>query len=55
MKEYMAYVDEILYEFEGQLSIRDIYNMTYKEIGYLREHRNKLRTAKGPSKLSGLL
>ena len=38
----MFFVDDILYEFGGQLSINDIYNLTYKELGYLREHRHQL-------------
>ena len=45
----MGYVDTILDEFHGQLSIQDIYHMTYKEIGYLRKHRIELNKAKGPS------
>ena len=47
----MAYVDQILYEFEGQLSVNDIYNMTNKELEYLRRHRLKIREAraKNPS------
>jgi len=32
-------VDEVLHEFRGELRIEDIYKMTYKELGYLREHR----------------
>lgn len=28
-------------EFDGHLSISDIYNMTYKEIDILRKHRRK--------------
>jgi hypothetical protein len=30
---------ETLELFRGQLSISDIYNMTYKELGYLRKFR----------------
>lgn len=47
----MGFVDEILYEFKGQLSISDIYHMTHKELGYLRKHRQKLRelAAKKPT------
>lgn len=37
----MALIDDILYEFRGQIRIEDIYNMTYKELGYLREHRQE--------------
>ena len=39
-------VDDILFEFRGQLSIQDIYHMTYKELGYLREHRRTLLSNK---------
>ena len=38
----MGMVDSILYEFKGQLSISDIYNMTYKELYYLKQHREEL-------------
>ena len=38
----MALVDEVLFEFRGQLSLNDIYHMTYKELGYLREHRREM-------------
>ena len=31
MKQYMEFVDDVLYEFDGQLSFSDIKNMTYKE------------------------
>lgn len=41
MKHFMEFVDDVLYEFDGQLSYSDIKNMTYKEIGYLRAHRKK--------------
>lgn len=34
-------MDDVLDEFDGQLSYHDILHMTYKEIGYLREHRRK--------------
>lgn len=44
----MEYVDTILDEFDGQLSYDDICHMTYKEIGYLRLHRAKLKKEKGP-------
>ena len=37
----MAMVDDVLYEFKGQLSLDEIYHMTYKELGYLREHRRE--------------
>lgn len=42
----MAMVDEVLFEFRGQLRIEDIYNMTYKELGYLREHRREMMSDK---------
>ena len=45
----MGYVDMVLDEFDGQLSITDIYNMTYKEIGYLRKHRQELNKKKQPN------
>jgi len=37
----MGLIDDVLYEFKGQLRIEDIYQMTYKELGYLREHRRE--------------
>lgn len=42
----MGMIDDVLWEFRGQLSLNDIYNMTYKELGYLREHRRTLLTNK---------
>ena len=45
----MAYVDDILDEFSGQISINDIYHMTYKELGYLRKHRRELNKKKNQS------
>jgi hypothetical protein len=40
----MGLVDDILYEFRGQLRLEDIYRLTYKELAYLREHRmNRLK------------
>ena len=42
----MAMIDEVLFEFRGQLTISDIYNMTYKELGYLREHRREMMSNK---------
>jgi len=42
----MAFVDTVLDEFNGQLSKNDIYTMTYKELEYLRKHRQKIREAK---------
>ena len=44
----MSYVNIVLDEFDGQLSINDIYHMTYKEIGYLRKHREELNKKKQP-------
>ena len=38
----MALVDEVLFEFRGQLSVSDIYQMTNKELSYLREHRREM-------------
>ena len=46
----MAMVDEILFEFRGQLSLDDIYHMSYKELGYLREHRRKMLSNKDVQK-----
>ena len=37
----------MLDEFDGQLSYTDIMHMTYKEIGYLRKARAKLKEKKG--------
>lgn len=45
----MNYIDQVLYDFNGQLSINDIYHMTYKEIGYMRNHRRKLIEERGPT------
>lgn len=45
----MGYIDQVLYDFGGQLSIQDIYHMTYKEIGYMRQHRKKLIAERGPT------
>lgn len=42
----MNFVDDVLNEFEGQLSYETILHMTYKELGYLRKHRAKIREAK---------
>lgn len=41
MKQYMEYIDDILYEFDGQISVSEIKQLTYKELGYLRAHRKK--------------
>lgn len=50
----MAYVDEVLDEFSGQLTIDQIYHMTYKEIGYLRKHRKELNRRKEKSDPLGM-
>ena len=34
-------VDDVLMEFDGHLSITDIFNLTYKELDILRTHRRK--------------
>lgn len=44
----MCYVDAVIDEFDGQLSLQDIYHMTYKELGYMRKHREKMNKEKGP-------
>lgn len=44
IQAFMGLVDDVLYEFKGQLRLEDIYRLTYKELSYLREHRlNKLK------------
>lgn len=56
----MYMVDEVLHEFKGELSLQDIYGMTYKELGYLREHRAKMlsdpnvQKAEAASRLLGI-
>lgn len=42
----MSYVAETLEIFNGQLSLDDIYNHTYKELDLLRKHRLVIRDAK---------
>lgn len=42
----MKTINEVLDEFDGQLSYQDIYSMTYKELGYLRLHRAELKKVK---------
>ena len=51
IQDLYDYIDQILYEFDGQLSLNDIYNTTFKEIAYLRKHRLKIREerAKNPT------
>lgn len=44
----MGLVNDVLDEFDGQLSIHDIGQMTYKELGYLRKHRQELNKKKQP-------
>lgn len=39
IESLMAFVDTVLYEFKGQLSYNDILHMSFKELGYLRKHR----------------
>jgi hypothetical protein len=50
----MGWVDEILDEFSGQIKISEIYESTYKEIGYLRKHRKLLNEKKNKSDPMGL-
>ena len=48
---------ETLDLFDGQLSLDDIKNSTYKELGYLRKHREALklrRSRSGEGALSAL-
>lgn len=42
----MYEIDNILEEFNGQISISDILNLTLKELAYLRQHRQKLNDKK---------
>lgn len=46
IESVLGYIDQVLYEFQGQLSITDIKGMTYKELGLLRKHRLKLNHAR---------
>ena len=39
MESYYDYVVHTLELFKGQLSLSDIYNSTYRELGYLRRRR----------------
>lgn len=55
MKQYMEFVDDILYEFDGQLSVADIKAMTYKELGYLRAHRKAHHPREADALAKGLL
>ncbi len=45
----MRLINDVLDEFDGQLSMDDIYKMTYKELGYLRMHRKELKTRQASS------
>lgn len=49
MEDVYGYIDDVLYEFDGQLKYHDILNMTYKEIGYLMKHRKALKEKLGPT------
>lgn len=42
----MYEIDNILDEFNGQVSIQEILNLTLKELAYLRQHRGKLNLKK---------
>lgn len=44
----MEEIDVILDEFNGQLSYSDILHMTYRELSYLRKHREQMNAKKGP-------
>lgn len=50
----MGLVDDVLYEFKGQLTLQDIYSLTYKELGYLREHRHNRLTDKNAAQTEAL-
>lgn len=55
MKQYMEFVDDILYEFDGQLTVSEIKQLTYKELGYLRKHRKKAHPREADVLAKGLL
>lgn len=55
MKQYMEFVDDILYEFDGQLTVSEIKELTYKELGYLRKHRKKVHPREADVLAKGLL
>ncbi len=42
----MYEIDTILDEFNGQISIQEILNLTLKELAYLRHHRANLNLKK---------
>jgi hypothetical protein len=46
---FLNNVDDILYEFEGQLTYSEILEMTYKEIDILRKHRRSRKQAEAKS------
>lgn len=50
----MEEIDDILMEFRGQLSIDDILHLTYKELSYLRKHRQQKNAKNPPNPLAGL-
>lgn len=50
----MEEIDDILMEFRGQLSYQDILQLTYKELSYLRKHRQKINAKNPPNPLAGL-
>ena len=35
--------------FDGQLTLDDIKNSTYKELGYMKKHREAIKVRKGKS------
>ena len=53
-------VDEVLLEFKGALYVDTILHLTYKELGYLREHRRfvlsdpKVAEAQAVRELAGI-
>lgn len=55
MKRFLEYADDILYEFDGQLSFSDIKHMTYKELGYMRAHRKATHPREADMLAKGLL
>ena len=42
IETYFEYVVNTLELFRGQLTLQDIYNSTYKELGYLRKFREPI-------------
>ena len=43
----MSTIEEMLYLFRGELTYSEILNMTYKEISYLKDLRQKREKANG--------